>query len=62
MSSLVIPRGDNGLYSCSFSFDMATSRGPIMAASTLYTIPPVLFFLIVQRRMAGGLVAGSVKG
>lgn len=36
--------------------------GPIMAASTLYTIPPVVFFLIVQRRMVGGLVAGSVKG
>lgn len=33
-----------------------------MAASTLYTIPPVLFFLLVQRRMVGGLVAGSVKG
>ncbi len=38
------------------------SWGPIMAASTLYTIPPVVFFLIVQRRMIGGLVAGSVKG
>jgi ABC-type glycerol-3-phosphate transport system permease component len=38
------------------------SWGPIMAASTLYTIPPVVFFLIVQRRMVGGLVAGSVKG
>jgi N,N'-diacetylchitobiose transport system permease protein len=38
------------------------SRGPIMAASTLFTIPPVLFFLIVQRRMVDGLVAGSVKG
>ena len=38
------------------------SRGPIMAASTLYTIPPVLFFLIAQPRMAGGLVAGSVRG
>jgi N,N'-diacetylchitobiose transport system permease protein len=36
--------------------------GSIMAASTLYTIPPVVFFLIVQRRMVGGLVAGSVKG
>jgi ABC-type glycerol-3-phosphate transport system permease component len=36
--------------------------GPIMAASTLYTIPVVLFFLLVQRRMAGGLVAGAVKG
>jgi ABC-type glycerol-3-phosphate transport system permease component len=38
------------------------SWGPIMAASTLYTIPPVVFFLIVQKRMVGGLVAGSVKG
>jgi N,N'-diacetylchitobiose transport system permease protein len=36
--------------------------GPIMAASTLYTIPVVLFFLIVQRRMTSGLVAGAVKG
>lgn len=40
----------------------AASWGPIMAASTLYTIPPVAFFLIVQRRMVGGLVAGAVKG
>lgn len=36
--------------------------GPIMAASTLYTIPVVVFFLLVQRRMTSGLVAGAVKG
>jgi ABC-type glycerol-3-phosphate transport system permease component len=36
--------------------------GPIMAASTLYTIPVMIFFLIVRRRMVGGLVAGAVKG
>jgi N,N'-diacetylchitobiose transport system permease protein len=36
--------------------------GAIMAASTLYTIPPIVFFLIVQRKMAQGLVAGAVKG
>jgi ABC-type glycerol-3-phosphate transport system permease component len=36
--------------------------GPIMAASTLYTIPVVIFFLIVRRRLVGGLVAGAVKG
>lgn len=36
--------------------------GGIMAASTLYTIPVMIFFLIVQRRMVGGLVAGAVKG
>ena len=33
-----------------------------MAASTLYTNPVVAFFLIVQRRMTAGLVAGVVKG
>jgi N,N'-diacetylchitobiose transport system permease protein len=36
--------------------------GPIMAASTLYTIPVMLFFLAVRRRLVGGLVAGAVKG
>jgi N,N'-diacetylchitobiose transport system permease protein len=36
--------------------------GAIMAASTLYTIPPIVFFLLIQRRMAKGLVAGAVKG
>jgi N,N'-diacetylchitobiose transport system permease protein len=36
--------------------------GSIMAASTLFTIPVMAFFLIVQRRMTGGLVAGAVKG
>jgi N,N'-diacetylchitobiose transport system permease protein len=36
--------------------------GPIMAASTIYTIPAVVFFLIVRRRLVGGLTAGAVKG
>ncbi|GAA4613881.1 carbohydrate ABC transporter permease [Actinoallomurus liliacearum] len=36
--------------------------GPIMAASTLLTLPVIAFFLIVQRRMVSGLVAGAVKG
>jgi N,N'-diacetylchitobiose transport system permease protein len=36
--------------------------GPIMAASTLFTIPVMVFFLFVQRRLAAGLVAGAVKG
>jgi N,N'-diacetylchitobiose transport system permease protein len=36
--------------------------GPIMAASTMYTIPVIIFFLIVRRRLVGGLVAGAVKG
>ena len=35
--------------------------GAIMAASTLIAIPVVVFFLIVQRRIAFGLTAGAVK-
>ena len=36
--------------------------GPIMAASTMYTIPVIIFFMLVRRRLVGGLVAGAVKG
>jgi ABC-type glycerol-3-phosphate transport system permease component len=36
--------------------------GAIMAASTLFTIPVMTFFLLVQRRLQAGLVAGAVKG
>jgi N,N'-diacetylchitobiose transport system permease protein len=33
-----------------------------MAGSTLYAIPVVVFFLLVQRRVVSGLTAGAVKG
>ncbi len=36
--------------------------GAIMAASVLFTLPVVIFFLIVQRRLRTGLLAGAVKG
>lgn len=36
--------------------------GAIMAASTLFTIPVMIFFLLVQRRLRDGMVAGAVKG
>ena len=35
--------------------------GQIMAASSLIAIPVVIFFLLVQRRIAFGLTAGAVK-
>ncbi len=35
--------------------------GGLMAASTLIAIPVVIFFLVVQRRIAFGLTAGAVK-
>jgi N,N'-diacetylchitobiose transport system permease protein len=36
--------------------------GGLMAASTLTAIPVVVFFLLVQRKIAFGVTAGSVKG
>jgi N,N'-diacetylchitobiose transport system permease protein len=36
--------------------------GAIMAASTLFTIPVLAFFLLLQRRLSAGLIAGAVKG
>jgi N,N'-diacetylchitobiose transport system permease protein len=36
--------------------------GAIMAASVLFTLPVMIFFLIVQRRLRTGLIAGAVKG
>jgi N,N'-diacetylchitobiose transport system permease protein len=36
--------------------------GAIMAASVLFTLPVMAFFLIVQRRLRTGLIAGAVKG
>jgi N,N'-diacetylchitobiose transport system permease protein len=39
-----------------------TAWGLVMAASTLLTLPVVVFFVLVQRRMVTGLVAGAVKG
>jgi N,N'-diacetylchitobiose transport system permease protein len=39
-----------------------TDWGALMAASTLTAIPVVIFFLLVQRRIAFGLTAGAVRG
>ena len=39
-----------------------TDWGGLMAASTLTAIPVVVFFLLVQRRIAFGLTQGAVRG
>jgi N,N'-diacetylchitobiose transport system permease protein len=48
------------------SYFLGTSRhtdwGALMAASTVTAIPVVVFFLLVQRRIAFGLTAGAVRG
>jgi N,N'-diacetylchitobiose transport system permease protein len=40
----------------------ATDWGVVMAGATLISIPVIVFFLLVQKRMSAGLVAGAVKG
>jgi N,N'-diacetylchitobiose transport system permease protein len=49
-----------GIYQ--FFGENSTSWGPVMASSTLVTVPVLIFFVIVQRRLASGLAAGAVKG
>ena len=39
-----------------------TDWGGVMAGSTLITIPVLIFFLLVHRRVTSGLTAGAVKG
>ncbi|WP_405912055.1 carbohydrate ABC transporter permease [Streptomyces sp. NBC_01020] len=36
--------------------------GPLAAASVIATIPSLLFFALLQRRLVGGMLAGAVKG
>jgi N,N'-diacetylchitobiose transport system permease protein len=40
----------------------ATDWGLVMAGATLIAVPVIAFFLIVQKRLSAGLVAGAVKG
>ncbi|PRZ05228.1 carbohydrate ABC transporter membrane protein 2 (CUT1 family) [Isoptericola sp. CG 20/1183] len=46
----------------SFFGQFSNQWGAIMAASTLITLPVMIFFILVQRRLASGLTAGAVKG
>ena len=35
--------------------------GVMMAASAIVVVPSVIFFMLIQKRIAGGLAAGAVK-
>jgi N,N'-diacetylchitobiose transport system permease protein len=39
-----------------------TDWGGVMAGSTVITVPVIVFFLFVHRRVAAGLTTGAVKG
>lgn len=40
----------------------ATDHGAIMAFSVLFTLPVVIFFLIIHKRLTEGALAGAIKG
>jgi N,N'-diacetylchitobiose transport system permease protein len=46
----------------SFSTNEGTDYGGLIAASVLFALPVVIFFMIVQRNLVSGLSAGAVKG
>lgn len=44
------------------SKDGGTVYGPIMAASVMVLVPTIVVFVLFQKQIAGGMMAGSVKG
>lgn len=46
----------------SFSNVFGTDWGATMAASTLFALPVLVLFLVLQRRVATGMTGGAVKG
>jgi N,N'-diacetylchitobiose transport system permease protein len=46
----------------SFSTNTGTDYGGLMAACTIMSLPVVVFFLLVQKRLVSGISAGAVKG
>ena len=50
------------IWLASFTTQHGTDWGGLMAGATLTALPVVVFFLLVQRHVVGGLTAGAVKG
>jgi N,N'-diacetylchitobiose transport system permease protein len=46
----------------SFSNVFGTDWGATMAAAALFMLPVLLIFLVLQRRVTSGIIAGAVKG
>lgn len=66
LALIVMTRPGNAtlpLWLQTFSSELsATDWAGIMAGATLISVPVVILFLIVQGRLAGGMMAGAVKG
>jgi N,N'-diacetylchitobiose transport system permease protein len=50
------------LWLTQFQTNFGNDWGATMAASSLFTVPVLIVFLLLQRRVTGGLTAGAVKG
>lgn len=46
----------------SFTTPQGTDFGSQMAASVLFSLPVVIFFIVIQRNLVSGMSAGAVKG
>ncbi|GHJ37445.1 carbohydrate ABC transporter permease [Streptomyces sp. TS71-3] len=46
----------------SFKTAESVDYGAMIAASTIFSLPVLIFFLLVQRRLVGGMTSGAVKG
>ncbi|WP_051426140.1 carbohydrate ABC transporter permease [Jiangella gansuensis] len=65
LSFVILGSGDRrtlpvGVYN--FVGSEVADWGPLMAATTLAVLPTLVLFLLVQRRITGGLTGGAVKG
>lgn len=49
-------------FTVSVGGEMGTDYGGQMAAATLFALPVVVFFMIIQRNLVTGMSAGAVKG
>jgi N,N'-diacetylchitobiose transport system permease protein len=50
------------LWLTQFQTNFGNDWGATIAASSLFTVPVLIVFLLLQRRVTGGLTAGAVKG
>ena len=50
------------LWLTTFQTQFGNDWGATMAAATLFALPVLVLFMIMQRRAVGGLTAGAVKG
>ena len=56
------PKETLPVWLASFRTAFATDWGGVMAASVIYAVPALIFFLLVQRKLVSGATAGAVKG